>query len=141
MAQVVEAAAFSRKRDKTITMRVSAAEKAKIEEYARAAHLNLTDFVIWSCVYRDQKVMVLDDHALEECRRELSKQGTNLNQIAHAFNILARKRVFDADMADFASDSMLAVSQLYESCLGAYKAVSCLQSSVYDASLKRDLIV
>lgn len=130
----------SRKRDQTITLRVTPEEKTRVRECAEKCGLSLTDYVLWTSIYGDQTVMVLDSSSLEACRRELSKQGNNLNQIAHALNIVARRRSTDPDLADFANDNILTISELYASCLDAYKTVASLQSEVHASSLRRDLL-
>ena len=85
----------NRKRDVTLTIRLTAAEKDAIVRNAAKAHMSLTDFLVASA-------LTTEIHVAEDTRpliTELKRIGNNLNQIAvkaHTLNVLDVQRYDEA---------------------------------------------
>ena len=71
-----------RKRDKTLTIRLTESEKMMIEKKASKAKLNLTEYII--SVSSKSKISVTED--TKPLLLELKRIGNNINQIAHIAN-------------------------------------------------------
>ena len=71
----------NRKRNQTISIRLTTEEKKEIVAKAKQAQMTLTDYII-ECS-RDTKITVTD---LSEVLVELKRIGNNLNQIARKIN-------------------------------------------------------
>ena len=72
----------NRKRDVTLTIRLTAAEKDAIVRNAAKAHMSLTDFLVASA-------LTTEIHVAEDTRpliTELKRIGNNLNQISMKIN-------------------------------------------------------
>lgn len=93
----------NRKRNQTISIRLTTEEKKEIVSKAKQAQMTLTDYII-ECS-RDKKITVTD---LSEVLVELKRIGNNLNQIARKINskrfffgkfdsvIESQRKVYDA---------------------------------------------
>lgn len=89
-------------KDKYFNIRLSAAERQKLQRAARRAGLSMSDYVR-SIINADdgsgtvQLVqMNVDEKRLDDLLRELKKSGTNLNQIAYKLNARG-----DIDLGEF----------------------------------------
>lgn len=71
-----------RKRDKTLTIRLTESEKLMIEKKASKAKLNLTEYII--SVSSKSKISVTED--TKPLLLELKRIGNNINQIAMKIN-------------------------------------------------------
>ena len=71
-----------RKRDKTLTIRLTESEKMMIEKKASKAKLNLTEYII--SVSSKSKISVAED--TKPLLMELKRIGNNINQIAMKIN-------------------------------------------------------
>ena len=71
-----------RKRDKTLTIRLTESEKMMIEKKASKAKLNLTEYII--SVSSKSKISVTED--TKPVLLELKRIGNNINQIAMKIN-------------------------------------------------------
>ena len=71
-----------RKRDKTLTIRLTESEKMMIEKKASMAKLNLTEYII--SVSSKSKISVTED--TKPLLLELKRIGNNINQIAMKIN-------------------------------------------------------
>ena len=71
-----------RKRDKTLTIRLTESEKMMIEKKASKAKLNLTEYII--SVSSKSKISVTED--TKPLLMELKRIGNNINQIAMKIN-------------------------------------------------------
>ena len=71
-----------RKRDKTLTIRLTESEKMIIEKKASKAKLNLTEYII--SVSSKSKISVTED--TKSLLLELKRIGNNINQIAMKIN-------------------------------------------------------
>ena len=71
----------NRKRNQTISIRLTTEEKKEIVAKAKQAQMTLTDYII-ECS-REKKITVTD---LSEVLVELKRIGNNLNQIARKIN-------------------------------------------------------
>ena len=71
-----------RKRDKTLTIRLTESEKMMIEKKASKAKLNLTEYII--SVSSKSKISVTED--TKPLLLELKRIGNNINQIAMKIN-------------------------------------------------------
>ena len=71
-----------RKRDKTLTIRLTESEKMMIERKASKAKLNLTEYII--SVSSKSKISVTED--TKPLLLELKRIGNNINQIAMKIN-------------------------------------------------------
>lgn len=71
-----------RKRDKTLTIRLTEKEKAYIERQARKAKLNLTNYIVKLSL--ETSIVVKED--TKPLLIELKRIGNNLNQIATKVN-------------------------------------------------------
>ena len=71
-----------RKRDKTLTIRLTESEKNMIEKKASKAKLNLTEYII--SVSSKSKISVAED--TKPLSMELKRIGNNINQIAMKIN-------------------------------------------------------
>ena len=71
-----------RKRDKTLTIRLTESEKMIIEKKASKAKLNLTEYII--SVSSKSKISVTED--TKPLLLELKRIGNNINQIAMKIN-------------------------------------------------------
>ena len=72
----------NRKRNQTLTIRLTAAEKDAIVRNAAKAHMSLTDFLVASA-------LTTEIHVAEDTRpliTELKRIGNNLNQISMKIN-------------------------------------------------------
>ena len=76
----------NRKRDKTLTVRLTESEKALIEKKAKRANMNLTEYII--AVSNKSKINVAED--IKPLLVELKRIGNNINQIAHIANAEGR---------------------------------------------------
>ncbi len=72
----------NRKRDKTLTVRLTESEKALIEKKAKRANMNLTEYII--AVSNKSKINVSED--TKPLLVELKRIGNNINQIAMKIN-------------------------------------------------------
>lgn len=72
----------NRKRDKTLTVRLTESEKALIEKKAKRANMNLTEYII--AVSNKSKINVAED--TKPLLVELKRIGNNINQIAMKIN-------------------------------------------------------
>ena len=72
----------NRKRDKTLTVRLTESEKALIEKKAKRANMNLTEYII--AVSKKSKINVAED--TKQQLVELIRMGNNINQIAMKIN-------------------------------------------------------
>ena len=72
----------NRKRDKTLTVRLTESEKALIEKKAKRANMNLTEYII--AVSNKSKINVTED--TKPLLVELKRIGNNINQIAMKIN-------------------------------------------------------
>ena len=72
----------NRKRDKTLTVRLTESEKALIEKKAKRANMNLTEYII--AVSNKSKIKVAEDTT--PLLMELKRMGNNINQIAMKIN-------------------------------------------------------
>ena len=72
----------NRKRDKTLTIRLTESEKALIEKKANRANMNLTEYII--AVSNNSKINVTED--TRPLLVELKRIGNNINQIAMKIN-------------------------------------------------------
>lgn len=125
------------KRRVGVHIKVSEGEKACIKQAAEAAGMTLTDYIVWSALYGDQCVYVVDPVELATLRTELARQGNNLNQIAHVANVIKLRRNNGQSVEDMLDDILGMLLRLNEEQHAAYKAIQSLQSSVYKSSLKR----
>ena len=92
-----------RKRDQTLTFRLTTAEKKEIVSKAKKANMTITDYVL-ECS-RNTRITVTD---LSEVLVQLKRIGNNLNQIAKKVNsrlffypkldsvIEGQKKIYDA---------------------------------------------
>ena len=71
-----------RKRDKTLTIRLTESEKMMIEKKASKSKLNLTEYII--SVSSKSKISVAED--TKPLLLELKRIGNNINQIAMKIN-------------------------------------------------------
>ena len=72
----------NRKRDKTLTVRLTESEKANIEKKAEKAKMNLTEYII--AASNKSKIKVAEDTT--PLLMELKRMGNNINQIAMKIN-------------------------------------------------------
>jgi DNA primase catalytic subunit len=72
----------NRKRDKTLTVRLTESEKANIEKKAAKAKMNLTEYII--AASNKSKIKVAEDTT--PLLMELKRMGNNINQIAMKIN-------------------------------------------------------
>lgn len=72
----------NRKRDKTLTIRLTESEKANIEKKAAKAKMNLTEYII--AASNKSKIKVAED--TKPLLVELKRIGNNINQIAMKIN-------------------------------------------------------
>jgi len=72
----------NRKRDKTLTIRLTESEKANIEKKAAKAKMNLTEYII--AASNKSKIKVAEDTT--PLLIELKRIGNNINQIAMKIN-------------------------------------------------------
>ena len=73
----------NRKRDKTLTVRLTESEKALIEKKAKRANMNLTEYII--AVSNKSKINVAEN--TKPLLVELKRIGNNINQIATRANM------------------------------------------------------
>ena len=74
--------AENRKRNVTLTIRVTNAEKASIAANARRARTNLTDYIL----KLNEQVVIAPPPDLTPVLAELKRIGTNINQVAMKVN-------------------------------------------------------
>lgn len=86
------------KRARQLNVRVTDEEYELIRARADVAGRSVTDYVVWRCVYMDRAGQVPPKAEVARLYGELVKQGTNLNQIAHACN-----RIATMDLGDLAT--------------------------------------
>ena len=72
----------NRRRDKTLTIRLTESEKANIEKKAAKAKMNLTEYII--AASNKSKIKVAEDTT--PLLMELKRMGNNINQIAMKIN-------------------------------------------------------
>jgi hypothetical protein len=77
----------NRKRNVTLTIRVTLGEKDAILRKAKQADMNLTDYLVTSAL--SAQIFVAED--LKPALTELKRIGTNLNQITTKINVGAFK--------------------------------------------------
>ena len=77
----------NRKRNVTLTIRVTPGEKDAILRKAKQADMNLTDYLVTSAL--SAQIMVAED--LKPALTELKRIGNNLNQITTKINVGAFK--------------------------------------------------
>ena len=77
----------NRKRNVTLTIRVTPGEKDAILRKAKQADMNLTDYLVTSAL--SAQILVAED--LKPALTELKRIGTNLNQITTKINVGAFK--------------------------------------------------
>ena len=73
----------NRKRNVTLTIRVTPSEKDAILRKAKQADMNLTDYLVTSAL--SAQILVAED--LKPALTELKRIGNNLNQIATKINV------------------------------------------------------
>ena len=77
----------NRKRNVTLTSRVTPGEKDAILRKAKQAEMNLTDYLVTSAL--SAQILVAED--LKPALTELKRIGTNMNQISTKINVGAFK--------------------------------------------------
>lgn len=81
-----------------IHFRVSAAFKSYLEATAtNMGFKTLTDFIIWQCLKKDNRVysqVTVDTEAIRNLYKEISAIGNNCNQITRALNIMIKNNDF-----------------------------------------------
>ena len=99
----------NRKRNVTLTIRVTPGEKDAILRKARQADMNLTDYLVTSAL--SAQILVAED--LKPALTELKRIGTNLNQITTKINVGAFKSYNFQEVIEWQS-------RLYEAliCIG-----------------------
>lgn len=69
-------------RESNILIRVSGKEKKILESKAKKSGMNVSQFIRASLIYSDDaKIKIIDVQPIRDFIFELSKQGTNLNQL------------------------------------------------------------
>ena len=89
------------KRSRQLNVRVTDEEYELIRTRADVAGRSVTDYVVWRCVYMDRASQLPPKAEVASLYGELVKQGTNLNQIAHACNRIATMDL--GDLGDLAA--------------------------------------
>jgi hypothetical protein len=72
----------NRKRNITLTVRLTEKEKRKITEQAEKADMNLTDFIVAAT----NNVLIFVPEDLKPAVAEMNRMGNNINQIARKIN-------------------------------------------------------
>ncbi len=86
----------NRKRDKTLTVRLTEKEKNDIEAKAKKANLSLTDYI--SIMNDIKPIYVCED--VKPMLTQLRRIGNNINQIAEKINAKAVRAVNFQEMVD-----------------------------------------
>ena len=71
-----------RRRNITLTVRLTEKEKRKITEQAQKANMSLTDFIVSAT----NNVLIVAPEDLKPAVSEMKKMGNNINQIARKIN-------------------------------------------------------
>lgn len=101
-----------RTRSSLLTVRLTPEEKAYIQKQAKAAGMNVTDYLV-AC---SRQVPVVYIPGVPDLVLELRRQGTNLNQLAMMANTNKDTRALDLKAA--AADARAAREEIREFCLG-----------------------
>ena len=89
----------NRKRNVTLTIRVTPVEKDAILRKAKQADMNLTDYLVTAAL--STQIFVAED--LKPALTELKRIGTNLNQITTKINVGAFKSYNFQEVIDWQS--------------------------------------
>ena len=87
----------NRKRNVTLTIRVTPGEKDTIQRKAKQADMSLTDYLVTSAL--STQIFVAED--LKPALTELKRIGNNLNQIATKINVGAFKSYNFSEVIDW----------------------------------------
>lgn len=99
-------------RDERVTVRMTEGERVALREAADAARLTEAQYVRARACYSRAQVLSVDDATLREVLAEMSRQGTNLNQIARRVNSLSDHELTrEAEAIASAVDALLRLQQ------------------------------
>ena len=79
-----------------IYIRVTPRERGLLRKKSRRAHMSVSDYVRKMLIYGDCNVTVISTDALDSIDLELTRQGTNFNQLMKFLNTYGTK-AYDAD--------------------------------------------
>lgn len=123
------------KKSCTISFRVPVDVKTYIQALAEKSNLTLTDYAIWSMMNGDKPVYTIDRNTLMDIQLELSKQGNNLNQIAHALNYIISRTMPRPEQEESIGVALSVINSEQENFSKAVNAVMDLQKKVYKTTL------
>lgn len=115
--------------------RVSPDVKAQIYTLAEKSNLTFTDYAIWSLINPDKPIYTIDRYVLSDIQVELARQGNNLNQLAHALNMLLADQVPISEKERVLATCADLIQKESQMRSNAVKAVFELQYKVYKTTL------
>lgn len=115
--------------------RVSPDVKAQIYTLAEKSNLSVTDYAIWSLINPNKPIYTIDRFALSDIQVELARQGNNLNQLAHALNMLLAGQVPISEKERVLATCVDLIQKESQMRSNAVKAVFELQQKVYKTTL------
>lgn len=115
--------------------RVSPDVKAQIYTLAEKSNLSFTDYAIWSLINPNKPIYTIDRFALSDIQVELARQGNNLNQLAHALNMLLTGQVPISEKERVLATCVDLIQKESQMRSNAVKAVFELQQKVYKTTL------
>lgn len=126
-------------RSARLEVRLSPGEKTRLILLAKSARMTMSDYVLRRTLYDAQPIWVFDARALQDIARELSRQGNNLNQAAHALNA-ALANPNSPRYLTLLEDGARSVARQQESRLATYRALDDAITHLFARALtKREL--
>lgn len=115
--------------------RVSPDVKTQILTLVEKSNLSFTDYAIWSMLNSSKPVYTIDRNTLMDIQLELSKQGNNLNQIAHALNWIISRTLPPSEQELAIEVALGEIKAEHEKVIEAVNTVLDLQQKVYKTTL------
>lgn len=120
----------NRKRSNTYCIRITDYEKGYIHKEASAAGQSLTEYGIWRLVYMEQAKPLPPAGEWRELKNELTRHGTNLNQLTRAANALVK---IDYKTVTLEAEVVQAAATLRIMTIGVQRELETAYRAVADA--------
>ncbi len=140
---------------RSFTVRLSDADREKLEQTARSLHVSRTDFVrlcarlplkaIKNAEDGEATIIGVDQKVIASIRKELNHQGVNLNQATRALNLIGRKYASGAvrgekagEIATIAAKTYKEVAEIKELLAEIRKAVNRIEAKALGSANAAD---
>lgn len=140
---------------RSFTVRLSDADREKLEQAARSLNVSRTDFVrlcarlpiklIEGSSDDPDAIIGIDPSVLKNIHKELNRQGVNLNQATRALNLIGRKYASGAvrgekagEIATIAAKTYKDVAEMKELLAEIQEAINRIEARALGSTTKAD---